>query len=180
MVLVDYQARLLPAIDGSRAVLDHARQLAKIAKVMGVPIIGTEQNPRGLGPTEESLRALVPTTVEKMHFDACRDGLVDALARRPDGSPPCQDVALAGCETHVCLLQTGLGLIEAGLRVWVVADACGSRSPLNKALGLARLAKAGATIVDTEMVAFEWLETCAHPDFKEVLRLVKEADFSKC
>ncbi len=80
---------------------------------------------------------------------------------------------VAGCEAHVCLLQTTLGLLRAGLKTWVVADACGSRSADNHALAMQRLRTAGAGIVSVEMVAFEWLRSCEHERFRAVLKLLK-------
>lgn len=83
------------------------------------------------------------------------------------------DVVIAGCEAHVCLLQTALGLLRAGHAVWVVAAACASRNPRDHELAMQRLRQAGAVVVSTEMVVFEWLQSCRHPRFKEVLALLK-------
>ncbi|MBC7938473.1 MAG: isochorismatase family protein [Chitinophagaceae bacterium] len=80
---------------------------------------------------------------------------------------------LAGCEAHVCLLQTALGVLRSGRRVWVVAPACGSRAAGDHTMAMARLREAGAGIVANEMAAFEWLARCRHPRCKEVLALVK-------
>jgi nicotinamidase-related amidase len=82
-------------------------------------------------------------------------------------------IVIAGCEAHVCLMQTALGLLEEDFDVWVVTDACSSRSERNRDAAFDRLAGAGAELVTTEMVAFEWLGTSEHPAFKEVLALVK-------
>ncbi|MBK1615157.1 isochorismatase [Rubrivivax gelatinosus] len=170
LVLVDYQGRLMPAIHGHAEVLAWALRLADIALALEVPVIGTEQNPARLGPNDEQLRSRCATTLAKSHFDACRDGLVDALQalpRRP------RQVVVAGCEAHVCLLQTTLGLMRAGFEAWVVEPACGSRAAADKALAMARLARAGAHIVSVEMVAFEWLEHHEHPAFRRVLPWLK-------
>ena len=180
LVLVDYQQRLMPMISGGEAALAEALRLAELSRVLGVPVIGTEQNPAGLGPNAEALRAACTTTLAKTHFSACGDGLVEAVrAARPelaDNAP--RDVVIAGCETHVCLLQTVLGLLQAGQRCWVVGEASGSRRPADHALGLQRLQQAGATLVNREMVAFEWLGHCRHPAFKAVLPLLKAAPLS--
>jgi nicotinamidase-related amidase len=173
LVLVDHQGRLMPAIAGGAAVVDEALVLARVAQALGVPVIGTEQNPQRLGPNVEGLRALCAQTLAKMHFDATADGLLDLLqATRPGRSAPPQ-VVLAGCEAHVCLLQTALGLIEAGLRVAVVPAACGSRRASDHALAMQRLAQAGTQLVSGEMVAFEWLHACTDPQFRSVLALIK-------
>lgn len=171
VVLVDYQQRLMPAIHGGAQALAQAVRLADIARALGVPVVATEQNPQRLGPNDEAVRARCDATVSKMHFGACAAGLLDAL-RAADGTPA-RDVVIAGCESHVCLLQTALELLEAGRNVWVVAQASGSRSADSHALAMQRLRQAGAVIVDTEMVAFEWMRSCEHERFKRVLPLLK-------
>lgn len=172
LVLVDYQARLMPAIhEGDRAVAV-AVKLADVARELGIPVVGTEQNPKGLGPNVESIRARCDATIPKASFDACADGLAEWLRGRGGAIA---DVVIAGCEAHVCLMQTSLGLLRAGLRPWVVADACGSRFPADKALAMQRLQGAGATLVGGEMVAFEWLRSCEDPRFKAVLARLKSA-----
>ena len=187
LVLVDYQARLMPLIHNGAQALAHALRLADIAKELGIPVFGTEQNPKGLGPNSDAVRQRCRTTLSKMHFDACADGLLDLLRVShvppddPPGEPPAgalvstpaREVVIAGCEAHVCLMQTALGLLRAGLTVWVVAQACGSRSAENHTLGMQRLRAAGAGIVSVEMVAFEWLRSCEHEAFRRVLKLLK-------
>ena len=171
LVLVDYQARLMPSIWGGEAAVAEAVFLARVARALGVPVVGTEQNPTGLGPNVAEVRALCARTLPKMHFDATADGLLDAL--RGDGRPLAQ-VVVAGCEAHVCLMQTALGLLAAGLQVAVVPDGCGSRRPSDKLLSMQRLQRAGATLMSAEMVAFEWLQSCSSPHFKAVLQLIKQ------
>ncbi|BAL96951.1 isochorismatase family protein [Rubrivivax gelatinosus] len=171
LVLVDYQGRLMPAIDDGAHVLAWAQRLAEIARELAVPVLGTEQNPAKLGPNDEALRALCDTTLAKTHFDACADGLVEALRALPRAP---RQIVVAGCEAHVCLLQTALGLCRAGYEVFVVEPACGSRAAEDKVLAMARLRQAGAVIVSVEMVAFEWLHDCRDPAFRRVLPLLKQ------
>ena len=192
LVLVDYQERLMPAIAEGAAVLANARRLAQIAQLLEVPVWGTEQNPSRLGPNDPALRALCQKTLAKMHFSAAEEGLGEWLrppAKAPQGgnarslpkhlqkpaqqAPERGTIVIAGCEAHVCLLQTALDLIEDEFEVWVVTDACGSRTDRNRDAAFDRLAGAGAELVTTEMVAFEWLGSCEHPDFKDVLALIK-------
>jgi len=172
LVLVDYQARLMPAIHDAERVAATAQLLARAAQRLDVPVVATEQNPAGLGPTVETLRTVAARTVTKTHFDACADGLVEALDAATGG---CRQVVLAGCESHVCLLQTALGLLRAGRQVWVVENACSARRPADHAVAMQRLATAGAVVVTHEMVMFEWLHDCRHPRFRDVLALVKSA-----
>jgi nicotinamidase-related amidase len=170
LVLVDYQARLMPAIHGGAAAVDEALFLAATARCLGVPVLGTEQNPAGLGPNDGRIAAACDQTLAKTHFDATADGLLDAVAQRRPGA---SQVVVGGCEAHVCLLQTALGLVRAGLQVFVVPAACGSRRAADHALAMQRLQAAGVTALAPEMVAFEWLRACTDPQFKAVLALVK-------
>lgn len=170
LVLVDYQQRLMPALHDGAAALARAVWLADVARTLRIHVVGTEQNPKGLGPNDEAIRTRCELTLAKLHFDACADGLLDAL--RANGHLPA-DVVFAGCEAHVCLMQTVLGALRHGLPCWVVADACASRRPHDRDLALQRLRDAGAGIVSAEMVAFEWLRTSAHPRFEELRALLK-------
>lgn len=166
VVLVDYQERLVPAIHDGEQVIARAQLLAETAEELNVPVIGTAQNPAKLGPTLAVIDDYCEMVVDKAYFGACEDGLLPLL---PTGS----DIVVAGCEAHVCLLQTALGLLEADYRVWVVADACGSRRPSDHELAMQRLRSAGAQVVSSEMVVFEWLRTYQHPRFREISALVK-------
>lgn len=197
LVLVDYQAGLMPAIHEGAAVLANAQRLAKMACLLKVPLWATEENPSALGPSVPELRALIEQaggkTLAKMQFSAVEEGLGEMLRpelpqRAPQGNARSlprhlqkpaagqaqrNTVVIAGCEAHVCLLQTALDLLEDEFEVWVVTDACGSRTERNRDAAFDRLAGAGAELVTTEMVAFEWLRTAEHPAFKDVLALVK-------
>ena len=170
LVLVDYQSRLMPSIHGGEAAVAEAVFLARAARALGMPVVGTEQNPAGLGPNVDEVRALCDPTLAKMHFDAVADGLALTLQA---ARPGLAQVVVAGCEAHVCLMQTALGLRRAGFRVWTVADASGSRRPSDRDLALPRLAAAGATPASAEMVAFEWLRSSSHPKFRELAPLLK-------
>lgn len=195
LLLVDYQERLLPAIHEGPAVLANAQRLAQMARRLKVPTFVTEENHAGLGGTVPELQALVTQaggkTFAKMSFSAVAAGLAELLrppARAPQGNarslpkhlqkpaqaaPTRNSIVMAGCETHVCLLQTALDLLDDEFEVWVVTDACGSRSERNRDAAFDRLAGAGAELVTTEMVAFEWLRSAEHPAFADVLALVK-------
>lgn len=157
------------AIDGAEEVIANAGRLLAAAEALEVPIVATEQNPKGLGPTVPELARPDGDhpVIEKMCFDACgAAGLVDAL-------PAGHHVVLAGCEAHVCVLQSALGLVDRSRRVYVVADAIGSRRPENKEAALRRLDRAGAEIITTEMAIFEWLGTAEDPNFKAVTALIR-------
>ncbi|MDO4905663.1 MAG: isochorismatase family protein [Lautropia sp.] len=170
LVLVDYQAKLMPFIADGTAVLQEAIFLARMARLLEVPVIGTAQNPLRLGNNDETLQALSDAVQEKRHFDAAADDLPGLIQ---DVAPDATQVLIAGCEAHVCLLQTAFGLQTAGFEVFVAQDACGSRKSSDKTLAMQRLAQAGIPMVCTESAAFEWLQHCDHPKFREALALIK-------
>lgn len=166
LVIIDFQARLMPAIHDGARLLANAGRLVSAAKLLDVPMVMTEQNPAGLGPTVPELAEAAPA-IAKMSFDACATpAFIDAIAGD-------EDLVLCGCEAHVCFGQTTLSLLEHKRRVFVVQDAVGSRVPESKDASLRRLARNGAEIVTTEMVVFEWLRTAEHPQFRAALALVK-------
>jgi len=166
LLLVDFQARLMPAIHEAGAVVANASRLLRAAAMLEVPVLATEQNPAGLGGTVEDLKGAHPVA-SKMTFDACRSpDMARVLPDRPN-------IVVAGCEAHVCVLQTVLGLLDLGRAVFVVHDALGSRRPESKETAVRRMERHGAEIVTTEMVIFEWLETAEHPRFREVMSLIK-------
>jgi nicotinamidase-related amidase len=168
LLIIDFQTRLMPPIEAGAAAVANAVRLLRAAEMLGVPVLFTEENPPGLGPTVPDLASFAAGRVaHKMSFDACREaGFLDRLADR-------RDIVVAGCEAHVCVLQTALGLIAAGRRVYLVRDAVGSRRAESKAAALRRLERHGAEIVTTEMVVFEWLATAEDPRLRAALALVK-------
>jgi nicotinamidase-related amidase len=168
VLLVDFQARLMPAISGADAAVANALKIAEAARLLDIPVLATEQNPNGLGANLPAITVAASATLTKMHFDATREPAWAAFA--PKGL---KQVVVAGCETHVCVLQTVMGLLAKGYQVRLVADAVGSRTVENRQVALHRAERHGAEIVTTEMVVFEWLKTCEHPKFKDVLKAVK-------
>lgn len=167
LLVIDFQERLMPAIDQAGQRLDQAARLIRAAEVLGLPRHVTEQNPARLGGTVPMLEIPAGEAMAKMDFDAARDPAI-AAALAGDRA-----LVVCGCEAHVCVLQTVLGLLAEGRQVCVVADAVGSRTEANRQAGLARMARHGAEIVTTEMVLFEWLGSAAHPAFKALMPLIK-------
>ncbi len=171
LFVVDIQARLAPAIAGAEGIIARTRILLAAAARLGVPVLVSEQYPQGLGHTDERLLPLPDGTcvLPKTCFSAAADPALrahlEAFGRR--------QVVLVGMETHVCVLQTALGLKAADYAVAVVADAVGSRLPERRALGLARMRHHGVEVVDSEMVVFEWLAAAGSPAFKELSRLIR-------
>ena len=167
LLVVDFQSRLMPAIEDGAVLIANARRLIDAAELFHIPILFTEQNAEGLGGTLPELRAKTGDIVHKMTFDACRaPGFLTALSDR-------SDIVVAGCETHVCVLQTVLGLLNTGRRVFAVRDALGSRQLESKETAIERMERNGAEIVTTEMVLFEWLQTADDKRLRNILTLVK-------
>lgn len=167
LLLIDFQQKLMPAIEDSESILKNAAALAHAARLLEVPIFATEQAPESLGPTVSGLLRGGEHVLAKHHFSATLEvGFNPWL-------PPGRDVIIAGCEAHICVLQTSIGLLTQGRKVYIVDDALGSRDARNRALAIERMVFNGAQRVTTEMVLFEWMRTSQHPDFREIQALIK-------
>lgn len=168
LLVIDVQQRLVPAIHDHGPVMDSVAWLMDLSRTLDVPVRASEQYPKGLGPTVPELRRRLDDAdvAEKLHFSCAADpgclAMIDGLGR--------SQIVLCGIETHVCVLQTALGLVSQGHQVFVVADAVGSRQPSDRQLGLNRMRDAGVTVVCREMVAFEWLHVAGTDEFKAVSR----------
>ncbi|MEN3348405.1 MAG: hypothetical protein V7632_2040 [Bradyrhizobium sp.] len=167
LLIVDFQSRLMPAIHDGTAAVRNARRLRDMAALVEIPTVLTEQNARGLGATVSELPIGNARLIHKMTFDAVREP--DFLGAVPAD----KHIIVAGCEAHVCVQQTVLGLLDAGRKVYLVRDALGSRRVEDKETAIRRMERHGAEIVTTEMVVFEWLETAEHPRFREAIALIK-------
>lgn len=169
LVVVDIQERLVAKIPDRDRLQRNAGFLLDVATLLGVEALATEQYPKGLGPTApEIARRLPPNPPAKTAFSCC--GAVGFLSSiRHSGRP---NVVLIGMETHVCIAQTALDLIESGLTVFLAIDAIASRHPLDHATAVRRLERSGAWPATVESIAFEWLGDATHPQFKAVSKLV--------
>ncbi|SAK56022.1 isochorismatase hydrolase [Caballeronia calidae] len=170
LVIVDMQARLLPHLDGGERLAGRVGTLLRAAHLLDVPVVVTEQNPRGLGGTVDALLDDIrtATVIEKHTFDATlAPAFVAALPPAP------ATLWIAGAEAHVCVLLTVLGLLRLGYRVEYVADAAASRRAEDRAVALARAQQDGARLTSVETTIFGWLGSCRHPRFRDVLALVR-------
>lgn len=164
VLLVDVQEKLIPLIEGSDALVNRCQWLLRLANELDVPCLISEQYPRGLGPTMQPLKEVnsKDLPIEKVYFSCYREpNFVHCL--KQVGKTQC---LLLGIESHVCVLQTALDLLAEDYEVFIVVDAVGSRKPLDKKYALKRMQQAGATLVTTEMVFFEWIEQAGTPLFK--------------
>ena len=171
LLVIDIQERLNPAMNAPELVLQNAERLLRGADLLNVPTLISEQYPKGLGHAAEPIASLLPegSVQEKETFSCMAD---DDYAARFNGLNKSQAI-ICGIEAHVCVLQTASDLIDSGKKVFVVADATSSRAAANHMLALERAKTAGAEIVTTEMVLFEWLRRAGTPEFKEISKLVK-------
>ncbi len=168
LVVIDLQEKLVPHIAGAGGVLDRTARLVRVARILGVPVVWTEQRNLGetVDPVRSELQGMEP--VRKLAFGCFGDG---AFRRRLDATGR-NTLILAGIEAHICVAQTALqGLAEYD--VHVVADAVGSRDPVNRDIALARLRAAGVVVTTWEMVVYELLERAGTDEFRAVLPLVK-------
>jgi len=171
LVVIDVQDRLFRVMPDREALADSLRKLVSGARVLGVPVILTEQYPKGLGPTIAGLAELMPgiKPIPKLSFSCCGEKHflreLKSLGRR--------QVLLAGIELHVCVYQTAVDLLAAGYEVQVVADCVASRRVEDRKIGLMKLRDGGAGLTTAEMALFELLQVAEGDVFKEISRIVK-------
>ncbi len=166
-LIIDVQEKLVAMLDDESVKIDSIK-LAKTASILNIPTVITEQYPKGLGATIQEIKDVLPNAeyIEKTSFSAFKEDDVKKLLSQ-------KQIVLFGIETHICVLQTAMDLLNEGYEVFLVQNACGSRTNDNKQAALRRLIHAGVQIVTTEMVIFELLESSKHPNFKEVQSLIK-------
>lgn len=171
LLIVDIQTRLVPAIADHEQIVHQSSVLLQTANLMELPVLATEQYPRGLGSTVEEIKQDLPEKVvvsEKISFDACTDEIRQALMASGR-----KQVIICGMETHVCVYQTVRRLLADGYEVFVAADAVGSRTVANKENALAMFRQMGAVVSNTETLIFDLLQVAGTPLFKQVSVLIK-------
>jgi nicotinamidase-related amidase len=164
LMLIDVQEKLTPHVLQSEKMVARCQWLMELATELSIPMVVSEQYPQGLGKTVSTLRALVPSDapIEKVHFSCWPEPAIKMHLNALNKN----QLVLIGIETHVCVLQTALDLLEAGKEVFVVVDAVSSRYEIDYKYGLKRMKQAGAELVTAEMVFFEWLHKAGTPEFK--------------
>jgi nicotinamidase-related amidase len=172
LCVIDIQERLAAAMAEREAVIDASCRLALSARRLGVPVVVTEQYPKGIGPTEPALIEALGDDyrpLEKLHFSCCEEPPFAARLRELGR----EQVVLCGMEMHVCLLATGLDLLNDGYQVHVVAEAVCSRNAEHKRLALEQVRQAGAVVTCVEAAVYQMLRLAGTPEFKDLLPLFR-------
>jgi nicotinamidase-related amidase len=171
LVVIDFQERLFPVMHDKEKLLRNVVKLIKGARVLEIPIILTEQYPKGLGPTIPEIKELLPDVkpIEKVCFSCCDN---EAFGKSID-SLKCQQVLITGIEAHICVYQTAMALARAGYEVQVVGDCVSSREIENKTVALFKMGAAGISPTTTEMALFELLKMAGGDKFKQISNIVK-------
>lgn len=171
VLIIDIQDRLVAALDKD-VIVANAVKVASAAKLLSIPVLLTEQYPKGLGHTVPQLQQALPENsevVEKTFFNALlEDGMLDKIK-----SYGKKQIVIFGIETHICVHQTASALVEAGFEVYVIKDACASRSKYEFKQGIDAMQANGVKVSCVEIALFEWLKGAKNPKFKEVQSLIK-------
>ena len=169
LCLIDVQEKLIPTIPTGAQIITECCRLVEAATLFDTPVIFTEQYRKGLGPTVEPLATKLQhqKPIEKMAFSCC--GNSTFLREISEGT---DTLVICGIETHICVAQTALDLLQQGYRVCIAADAVGSRRKHDHQIALRRLEGSGAMISTTEAILFEWCDTAKHPAFKKMCGLI--------
>ncbi len=172
LVVIDIQERLVTAMpqDVYTRMRETVAMLVNGAGLLGLPVVTTEQYPQGIGHTVPELaEACRGTVVEKVSFGCCGEPDFMAALKKLGRT----QVILTGMETHVCVYQTVLGLLEDGYHVHLVRDAICSRSKTDFQVGVANAAQAGAVVTTAETVLFQMMQKSTHAQFRAVSKLIK-------
>jgi nicotinamidase-related amidase len=182
VLVIDLQGKLMEQIHRSRLVVEATKRLLRVADLFGVPVLLTEQYPKGLGPTHPEVREVFDAlsapkrVLEKNSFGCCSEPQFGAVLReiRPGVLPPERQLILAGIEAHVCVMQTAVELLARGEQVHLCWECVSGRGEEHRRFALERMRQAGAVVTNLESAAFEWCRTKDHPRFKELSALLKE------
>lgn len=171
LLVVDVQQKLISLIDGHPRIVWNIRRLIDGAKLLGLPVLASEQYPQGLGPTVPELASRVTGTCDKTAFSCGGAGELTKQLRSHER----RKWLVCGIEAHVCIQQTAIDLLGEGFRIYVAIDAIGSRYRVDYETALRRLESSGAMLTTVEAALFEWCEDAKSPQFKQISQLVREA-----
>jgi nicotinamidase-related amidase len=171
LVMIDFQEKLFPVMQDKEMLLKNALNIIQGARALGIPVLWTEQNPKGMGATLPEIADLLKDTdpISKMSFSCCKNDLfmekLKALNRR--------QILIGGIETHICVYQTTADLVKEGYDVEILADVVSSRTRENRQIGLQKTKDKGASATSVETALFELLKTAESEDFRPILKIIK-------
>jgi nicotinamidase-related amidase len=171
LLVVDFQGNLAHSMHAKERLFRNAQKLIRGIQVLGIPILWTEQNPKGLGPTIPEIADILSNIqpISKMSFSCCRNDrfmqALKALNRK--------QILISGIEAHVCVYQTAADMVDLGYEVQVVTDAVSSRNMEDKHIGLQKMRDAGTSLTSVETALFELLKVAEGKPFKDILKIVK-------
>ncbi len=171
LLVIDFQERLFPVMHDKQRLLQNVQKLIRGIQALDIPIVLTEQYPKGLGPTIPEIKELLPDVkpIEKVCFNCCDESAFNETL----GSLKRRQLLICGIEAHICVYQTAIALLQAGYEVQVVADCVSSRDPENRMVSLFRMGSSGVSPTTTEMTLFELLNVARGDAFKEISNIVK-------
>lgn len=171
LLIIDIQERLVPVMNEKDSVINNCLHLIELSRMMGIPMIVTEQYPKGLGLTVERIRNALPVykPVEKITFNCCEEPSFMKMVGGLTG----KNLVLAGMETHICVLQTCVGLLDAGFNIHIAGDAVCSRVRQNRETAIEFMRDAGAVISCTETILFQLLREAGTNQFKAISKRIK-------
>jgi nicotinamidase-related amidase len=171
LLVIDFQGNLAHSMYEKHQLFENAQKVINGACVFGIPIIATEQIPEKLGPTIPEIDRFLPDIdyISKASFNCCDNEHfiqeLESLNRK--------QLLISGIETHICVYQTTMGLLNMGYEVHIIADAVSSRTVRNRTIGLEKMKDGGAHLTSTEIALFELLRTAEHDKFRDIIKIVK-------
>lgn len=171
IILIDIQEKLVASLEKD-TIVSKAAKLVNAAKALNIPILVSEQYPKGLGETMPLIKSNLPNNtdiVEKTSFSLLRENGIKEKIK----SYGKKQIVLCGIEAHICVHQTAAELIDEGYDVFIAKDICASRNKYEFLQGIERMQSNGAKITCLEIILFEWLKSAKHPKFKDVQTLIK-------
>ncbi len=171
LMVIDIQERLAQVMTMKEQVVNNTLHLLELAKLLKIPVVLTEQYPKGIGPTVKEIQEQlgVYRPLEKLTFDCCAEPAIEDALRATNR----RQIIIVGMETHICVLQTTLSLLNKGLNVHIVSDGVCSRLKHNWQVGLQLMRDAGAVISSTEIVLFQLLGVAGTEEFKAISKRIK-------
>jgi nicotinamidase-related amidase len=171
LLIIDVQEKLVPAINQKDRIIDNIIKLSDLCRLFRLPIILTEQNPEKIGPTLPELKEILPAyePIPKFHFNCCNVDVFNTSLQ----SKRLENIIVTGVETHICVFQTTVALMEKGYHVQVPQDAVGSRTEENRQVGLDLMREAGAIVTSVETIIYQILKQAGTDEFRAMLKIIK-------